>query len=73
MHIPQGVQFYRIRAGYKSKAAAIEALAKNGLKIKFSRYDNIEQGRTKRITPIEAHVIANTFNMPSTFFLKQKT
>ncbi len=73
MHIPKGMQLYRLKAGYKSKASAIEALQKNGLPIKFSRYDNIEQGRTKRITPIEAKIICETFKMPANYFLRHST
>lgn len=73
MHIPEGLQLYRIKAGYKSKAAAVEALNKSGLEITFSRYDNIEQGRTKRITPLEANVICKVFNMSDDFFLNTNT
>ena len=70
MHIPKGIQLYRLKAGYRSKAEAVEALKRNGLDIKFSRYDNIEQGRTKRVTPIEADIISKTFKMNPKFFLQ---
>lgn len=73
MHIPKGIQLYRLKAGYSSKRSAVEALQKKGLMIKFSRYDNIEQGRTKRVTPIEAKIICDTFKMPANFFLKLNT
>lgn len=73
MHIPKGIQLYRLKAGYRSKADAIEALKKNGLNIKFARYDYIEQGRAKRITPIEAEVISKTFKMNPKFFLHYGT
>ena len=37
MHIPRGIQLYRLKAGYKSKADAIEALKKNGVLIYLER------------------------------------